>query len=120
MSANRPTGKGGPRPPAQDVNFEEWNEAQLEAALQKLKEAHLKPRALDLLTHFLIPATAEILHAKSHASLLGAAQEVKGFKEYITNEEFRKVVDHATLSRRRNGKNIKPWKAREEPDWATL
>lgn len=72
------------------------------------------------MTDIQIIAIAEILLAKSQASLLGAAQEVKGFKEFITNDEFRKVVEHATLSRRRNGKNIKPWKPRDEPDWATL
>lgn len=40
MSANRASNKASVR--AQEQNLEEWNEAQLEAALQKLKEAHLK------------------------------------------------------------------------------
>ena len=46
-------------------------------------------------------------------------QEVKSFRETITSEGFKKVTEHATMSRRRNGKNIKPWKARDEPEWAS-
>jgi hypothetical protein len=42
MSTNRATGKAAQRPPVQEPNFEEWDEARLEVALQKLKEAHLK------------------------------------------------------------------------------
>ncbi|CAK7203940.1 hypothetical protein SEUCBS139899_006690 [Sporothrix eucalyptigena] len=127
MSANRAAGKAAPRPPAQDVNFEEWNEEQLEAALQRLKEAHLKLRSLrSTIPRMIQPLTLEpapppeILQAKAQASLLGAMQEVKGFKETVSNDEFRKVIDHATVSRRRNGKNIKPWKARDDPDWANV
>ncbi|CAK7216542.1 hypothetical protein SBRCBS47491_002861 [Sporothrix bragantina] len=127
MSTNRPAGKAAPRPQAQsqNLNFEEWNEEQLEAALEKLRDAHLKLRALRSTIPRMVqpltnepPPPPEILHAKAQASLFAAMQEVKSFRETIANEEFRKVTEHATMSRKRNSKNIKPWKARDEPEWA--
>ncbi|CAK7244645.1 MAG: hypothetical protein STHCBS139747_006189 [Sporothrix thermara] len=126
MSTNRPAGKVAVRPPVQDRPFEEWDEEQLEAALEKLKEAHLKLRSLrSTIPRMVQPLTSEpppppeILHAKAQASLFAAMQEVKSFRETITSEGFKKVTEHATMSRRRNGKNIKPWKARDEPEWAS-
>ncbi|CAK7210692.1 hypothetical protein SCUCBS95973_000874 [Sporothrix curviconia] len=125
MATNRPAAKAAPRPPVQDLNFEEWNEEQLEAALAKLTEVHLKLRSLRSAIPRMVqpltnepPPPPEILHAKAQSTLLAAMQEVKSFREAISNEEFRKVSEHAAASRRRNGKNIKPWKARDEPEWA--
>ncbi|CAK7263315.1 hypothetical protein SEPCBS57363_000515 [Sporothrix epigloea] len=125
MSLNRPASKVPPRPQAQDINYEEWNEEQLEAALESLRLAHLKLRSLrSTIPTMVQPLTAapvlpQILHAKVQVSLFAAVQEVGSFRETIANEEFRKITEYAAQSRMRNGNHdIKPWKARDEPEWA--
>ncbi|EPE11003.1 hypothetical protein F503_06098 [Ophiostoma piceae UAMH 11346] len=130
---------------AHDMNYEEWSEEQLEGALAKLKDTHLKitpapvencsgfantshisqlrslrstiPRMVQPLASE--PTQPQILHAKCTSSLVAGVEEVRAFKEAVSSDDFRKVIDHAASSRRRNSKNIKPWKPRDDPSWAS-
>ncbi len=55
------------------------------------------------------------------ASFTGAVQESKTqlaeFREAIKSEKSQKVFRHAAESRRANPKGIKPWRAKDDPDW---
>lgn len=64
--------------------------------------------------------TADVLNSKCQESLAVGIQEVKSFKAAITSEGYKRVLEHAALSRKRNAKNINPWKPRDDPDWATV
>ncbi|KAK2605246.1 hypothetical protein N8I77_008097 [Diaporthe amygdali] len=45
--------------------------------------------------------------------------EIREYKQAATNEETVKVLEHANQSRKENPKGIKPWRARDDPNWLT-
>lgn len=108
------------------MNYEEWSEEQLEEALDKLNAIHLKLRNLrSTIPRMVRPLTSEpaqspeLIHAKCKTSLVAGVEEVRAFKDAVLSDEYRKVIEHVTSSRRRNGKNIKPWTPRDDPSWAS-
>ena len=49
-----------------------------------------------------------------------AVKEVKDFKDLVSSEQTREVIDHAFQSRRKHTTGITPWRPRDDPEWATL
>ncbi|KAI1338212.1 hypothetical protein F5Y15DRAFT_135424 [Xylariaceae sp. FL0016] len=100
-------------------------EQQLEQALKHLDHVHLKCRQL----RTMIPRTLDILSLGQQAnttsgSLDGFLQAVKaGHKELedfgttYNDAESKKVFEQAKKSREANPKGIKPWRAKDHPDW---
>ncbi|KAK7736858.1 hypothetical protein SLS63_003207 [Diaporthe eres] len=77
---------------------QQWDEAEIEQALRRLAEA----------TFSALQETTK-----------SAYSEIKEYKQTATNEETAKVLEHAKQSRKDNPKGIKPWRARDDPDWLT-
>lgn len=49
-----------------------------------------------------------------------ANDEINDFGDLYRSEESRKVLDKAKKSRDANPKNIKPWRAKDDPHWYDL
>jgi len=49
-----------------------------------------------------------------------AYKEVRELKQLMTSEETKNILDRAQQSRRENPKGIKPWYARDDPEWLTV
>lgn len=47
-----------------------------------------------------------------------AHKDVSEFRQQITSEESKKVLQYAEQSRSRDPKGIKPWRASDDPEWA--
>lgn len=63
--------------------------------------------------------TAEATFSALQETTKSAYSEIKEYKQTATNEETAKVLEHAKQSRKDNPKGIKPWRARDDPDWLT-
>lgn len=62
---------------------------------------------------------AETTFSALQETTKSAYSEIKEYKQAATNEETTKVLEHAKQSRKDNPKGIKPWRARDDPDWLT-
>jgi hypothetical protein len=51
------------------------------------------------------------------ASVANASAELRDFRTLYTNEESKTVLEQARKSREAQPKGIKPWRARDHPDW---
>lgn len=49
-----------------------------------------------------------------------AIADVNNFKSLYMSAESKKVLDQAKKSREAEPKGIKPWRARDHPDWLEL
>lgn len=101
---------------------QQWDEAEIEKALKRLGELHHQMRNL----RSTVPRTMEPLSALSspqkafealHESTTSACSEIREYKQAATSEEASKVFERAKQSRKDNPKGIKPWRARDDPDW---
>ncbi|KAK0711672.1 hypothetical protein B0H67DRAFT_298503 [Lasiosphaeris hirsuta] len=61
----------------------------------------------------------EVLFTSFKKSVESTQKEISSFKEAITSEKSRKVFQKASESRRANPKGIKPWRARDDPEWTS-
>lgn len=52
-------------------------------------------------------------------STKAAYSEVREYKQLATDEESTKIFERARHSREENPKDIKPWRARDDPEWLT-
>jgi hypothetical protein len=52
-------------------------------------------------------------------STKAAYSEVREYKQLATDEESTKILERAKQSRKDNPKGIKPWRARDDPEWLT-
>ncbi|POS79031.1 hypothetical protein DHEL01_v202576 [Diaporthe helianthi] len=75
---------------------QQWGEAEIEKALKRLAKD-----------------TFEALQESSKT----AYSAIQEYKQAATNEETSKVFERAKQSRQDNPKGIKPWRARDDPDW---
>ncbi|KAI3397542.1 hypothetical protein diail_10635 [Diaporthe ilicicola] len=85
---------------------EQWDEAQIEEALKRLGDLHHQ-------------ATVTTL-SNLRESTKSAYSEIREYKQAATSEETAKVLERAKQSRKENPKGIKPWLARDDPDWLTI
>lgn len=104
---------------------ESLEEERLEDALDHLSELHSQLRQLrSVLPRMLAPMStkqpsSEVLFTSFKNSVENTQKEINGFKEAIISEKSRKVFQKASESRRSNPKGIKPWRARDDPDWTS-
>jgi len=102
-----------------------WDEERLEKAMARLKEMHIQLRNLrTTLPRLLEPLTKkqpspETLFSEFARSSTTANQEVQQFQRLMKEEETSVVLEQARKSRAENPNDIKPWRAREYPDWLT-
>ena len=60
---------------------------------------------------------AEILFKSFTNAVQESSTQLTEFRQTVTSEKSLKVFKLATDSRRANPKGIKPWRARDDPDW---
>ncbi|KAL1856984.1 hypothetical protein Daus18300_010544 [Diaporthe australafricana] len=113
---------------------EQWGEAEIEQALKRLGDLHHQassrrerpmrslrstiPRAIEPLS---IPSLSpDATLSTLRESTKTAYSEIREYKQAATNEETVKVFEHAKQSRKENPKGIKPWRAKDDPNWLTI
>ncbi|KAI1456672.1 hypothetical protein F4805DRAFT_458461 [Annulohypoxylon moriforme] len=64
--------------------------------------------------------TPEEVHQSFVKAVANAQAEIKDFGTLYNSEETRKVLEQAKKSRDANPKGIKPWRAKDHPDWLDL
>ncbi|KAI1758853.1 hypothetical protein GGR53DRAFT_515663 [Hypoxylon sp. FL1150] len=100
-------------------------EEQLELSMKHLNLLHIKCRELrTTLQHMLdtLPnnVSADEMYARFLKAIGVADSQIKDFSALYNSEESKKVLDQAKKSRDANPKGIKPWRARDHPDWLDL
>ncbi|KAI1503368.1 hypothetical protein F5X99DRAFT_375914 [Biscogniauxia marginata] len=112
-------GAGGPPTKANDNSSKE---EQLEKALKHLDLLHAKCRQL----RTTIPRMTEplpdnqpreVIFKIFNSTVHSAQMEIKDFTTLYRSDESKKVLDQAKKSRDANPKGIKPWRARDHPEW---
>ncbi|KAI0128681.1 hypothetical protein BJ170DRAFT_682466 [Xylariales sp. AK1849] len=109
----------------------EWNEEQLEEALKRLKLLHIKARPdhcrelRSTMPRMLEPLTTKHTSRQDvlvsfQTAMASAATEIQNFRTLYTSEESQRVLEQARKSREAQPKGIKPWRARDHPDWLDL
>lgn len=101
---------------------QQWGEAEIEQALKRLGELHHQmlnlrstiPKAMEPLS---IQSSPKNTFEAIQGATKTAYSEIQEYKQAATNEETAKVFERAKQSRKDNPKGIKPWRARDDPDW---
>ncbi|KAI1465120.1 uncharacterized protein F4812DRAFT_461962 [Daldinia caldariorum] len=101
------------------------DEEQLELSMKQLNLLHIKCRELRTTIQRMLEAipnnsTAEEVYECFVKSVAAASAQIKDFSTLYNSEESRMVLDHAKKSRDANPKGIKPWRAKDHPDWLDL
>ncbi|KAI5860585.1 hypothetical protein GGS23DRAFT_580737 [Durotheca rogersii] len=101
------------------------DEEQIELGLQQLNLLHVKCRELRTTIQCMLESipsnsTPEELYASFVKSIAVASGQIKDFGALYNSEESRKVLEQAKKSRDANPKGIKPWRAKDHPDWFDL
>jgi len=100
-----------------------WDEERLENALKALKEMHIQLRSLrTTIPRFVAPlstkqSSPEALFRSFSASAMTANQEVNLFREMMTDQETKKILERAKESREKSKTGIESWKVTDHPDW---
>ncbi|KAH8879849.1 hypothetical protein GQ53DRAFT_21988 [Thozetella sp. PMI_491] len=116
MANQQPPQQRKPEPPQLD-------EQQLQEAFDHLNDLHAQLRALRTAIPNMIAPLAtkqpspQALFSSFTMSVQESRTQLADFKECITSEKSQKVFRYASESRRANPKNIKPWRATDDPDW---
>ncbi|KAI0892794.1 hypothetical protein F4806DRAFT_478243 [Annulohypoxylon nitens] len=101
-------------------------EEQLLLSIKQLDLLHIKCRELrSTIQRMLesiptVASTPEEVHEGFVKSVVAASTQIKDFGTLYNSEESRKVLDQARKSRDANPKGIKPWRAKDHPDWLDL
>ncbi|KAH8673714.1 hypothetical protein BX600DRAFT_508951 [Xylariales sp. PMI_506] len=125
MTTNLPASNGNSEAHALNAD-DAWTEEQIEEALSRLKLLHIKSREL----RTIVPRMLEPLATKHtspqdvlrsfQAAVTNASTELSDFRALYTSEESKKVLEQAKKSREADPKGIKPWRARDHPDWLDI
>ncbi|KAK3340066.1 hypothetical protein B0H65DRAFT_550566 [Neurospora tetraspora] len=65
------------------------------------------------------PSTPQNTFAAFSNAVQDTGKEIRQFKDTIRSSETEKVFNMANESRRANPMGIKPWRARDDPEWTT-
>ncbi|EMR67261.1 hypothetical protein UCREL1_5741 [Eutypa lata UCREL1] len=105
----------GPGAPGmQTKSKENKDEEEIQQALKQLKLLHIKCREL----RTTIPP--EEVFQSFMRSVHAAHSEIKDFGDLYNSEESKKALNQAKKSRETNPKDIKPWRAKDDPHWYDL
>ncbi|KAK6949806.1 hypothetical protein Daesc_008127 [Daldinia eschscholtzii] len=101
------------------------NEEQLQRSMKQLNLLHIKCRELRTTIQRMLEAipnnsTAEEVYECFVKSVAAASAQIKDFNTLYNSEESKRVLDQAKKSRDSNPKGIKPWRAKDHPDWLDL
>ncbi|KAI8960406.1 hypothetical protein F5Y11DRAFT_330117 [Daldinia sp. FL1419] len=100
-------------------------EEQLELGMKQLNLLHIKCRELRTTLQRMVEvipnnSTAEEVHQCFLKSINAARAQITDFNALYNSEESKKVLEQAKKSRDANPKGIKPWRAKDHPDWLDL
>jgi hypothetical protein len=109
-----------------DIKQEEWDEAQIEDAMKRLKALHVKVRMLrDTIPKMLDPLVQK--HSSPDAmfrvfmrAVESAQLDVKEFTELMRDDASREIFERASKSQLDSGLGVKPWRHKDYPDWYTM
>ncbi|KAK3301626.1 uncharacterized protein B0T15DRAFT_544157 [Chaetomium strumarium] len=99
-------------------------EEQLVEMLSRLNQVHLQLRQLrSTLPRMLGPLmdkqpSPQAAFAAYMQSVNSTTKEVTGFREAVRGLQSEGIFARAAASQQGNPKGIKPWRARNDPDWA--
>ncbi|RYO74488.1 hypothetical protein DL766_000476 [Monosporascus sp. MC13-8B] len=111
MSATQQKKMSGPGTQAMRAKpEEEWDEEQLQQALKQLKLLHIKCQEL----------RADEVFQGLLKSVQAARSEIKDFGDLYNSDESQRVLSQAKKSREANPRDIKPWRAKDDPHWFDL
>ncbi|KAF3064971.1 hypothetical protein GL218_01795 [Daldinia childiae] len=101
------------------------DEEQLAQSMKQLNLLHIKCRELRTTIQRMLEAipnnsTAEEVYECFVKSVGAASTQIKDFNTLYNSEESKRVLDQAKRSRDANPKGIKPWRAKDHPDWLDL
>ncbi|RYP12693.1 hypothetical protein DL765_007193 [Monosporascus sp. GIB2] len=126
MSATQQKKTSGPGTQAMRAKpEEEWDEEQLQQALKQLKLLHIKcrelrgtiPRMLESIT---TKQTPDEVFQGLLKSVQAARSEIKDFGDLYNSDASQRVLSQAKKSREANPRDIKPWRAKDDPHWFDL
>lgn len=106
-----------------DASLEE--EERLEDALDYLNELHVQLQRLRSVIPRMFhpmavkPSSPQNTFAAFSNAVQDTGKEIRQFKDAIRSTETEKVFSMANESRRANPMGIKPWRARDDPEWTT-
>lgn len=106
-----------------DASFQE--EERLEDALDYLNELHVQLQRLrSAIPRMFHPmavksSTPQNTFAAFSDAVQDTGKEIRQFKDAMLSSESEKVFNMANESRRANPMGIKPWRARDDPEWTT-
>ncbi|KAI0834516.1 hypothetical protein F5Y06DRAFT_278850 [Hypoxylon sp. FL0890] len=100
-------------------------EEQLESNMKQLNLLHIKCRELRTTIQRALEsipnnATPEEVYEALMKSVAAANAQIKDFGTLYNSEESKKVLEQAKKSRDANPKGIRPWRAKDHPDWLDL
>ncbi|OTA62071.1 hypothetical protein K449DRAFT_382770 [Hypoxylon sp. EC38] len=100
-------------------------EEQLELNMKQLNLLHVKCRELRTTIQRMLEsipnnATPKEVYEGFTKSVIAAHTQIKDFGTLYTSDESRKVLEQAKKSRDANPKGIRPWRAKDHPDWLDL
>ncbi|KAJ2894381.1 hypothetical protein MKZ38_007694 [Zalerion maritima] len=107
------------------TKMEEWNEAKIEQSLDHLKDLHLKvrdlrtaiPRMLEPLTDPQA-ASPEAMFTEFQKTTTATTHDINSLRDTLNSPQTKSIMTHADQSRAQNPRGIRPWRPRDEPDWA--
>ncbi|KZF22761.1 hypothetical protein L228DRAFT_135470 [Xylona heveae TC161] len=100
----------------------DWDEARLEAALERLQEMHIQLRGLrGVLNDVISPlsmsyATPEDLYKRYVNTTKDASKRLESFKLYMNSGDSKEVLERAKSSRAA-AQPEQPWTSTDHPDW---
>ncbi|KAI1639162.1 hypothetical protein F4809DRAFT_596847 [Biscogniauxia mediterranea] len=112
-------GAGGAPAKAKD---DALKEEQLEKALKHLDLLHVKCRQLRTTIPRMIETIPDnqprdVIFKMFSSTVQSSQTEISDFTALYRGEESKKVLDQAKKSRDANPKGIRPWRAKDHPDW---
>ncbi|KAI0015427.1 hypothetical protein F4780DRAFT_763986 [Xylariomycetidae sp. FL0641] len=126
MSSNNPQGRKLSSGLSAANKTEPADEEQIQQALKHLNLLHVKCRGLrtTIPRMFEPPPTAayqsEDAYEATLKSISAANNELKDFATLYTNEQSKKVLEQARKSREANPMGIRPWRAKDHPNWMDI
>ncbi|KAI9700811.1 MAG: hypothetical protein M1836_002180 [Candelina mexicana] len=109
--------------PQAAASAQEWDEAEFEAGLARLKELHIQLRNLrTTIPRMIQPFVAnhsspEDLYDDFSKAAVTAATEIKDFRKIFEDRKTMLIFTNGSLSRRGNSEGISTWRVTEHPDW---
>ncbi|KAI1394877.1 hypothetical protein F4819DRAFT_480257 [Hypoxylon fuscum] len=115
-------GRNGGKGDVESSGSRRNQEEELELSMKRLNLLHVQCRELRTTIQRMLEAIpdnapVEEIYDSFVKSIAAANKQIKDFGTLYNSDEMKKVLDQAKKSRDANPKGIKPWRARDHPDW---